>query len=181
MAAVSEYARPESPLASAANARGAASASGPELTKRNASSGISIAASLVMLRRNAAQPPPLPEAARRPRVLGQPRDTFAGSVASRLLEAGERFRRGDYHRALLVAMRLLEDEPVPALCVSDAALSRARLDSQERMLIALINGKTLLEDVIESVGLGILEGIEVVTRLAAAGLVSIAPRRTRAA
>lgn len=149
--------------------------------RRGSLRGISVALRFLMLRRSRPHPPPLPEAARRPRVLGQPRDSFAGSLAARLLEAGERFRRGDYHRALLIAMRLLDDEPVPTLCVSDVALARARLDSQERMLIALINGKTLLEDVIESVGLGILEGIEIVTRLAAAGIVSITPRRARAA
>lgn len=130
-----------------------------------------------------SQPPPLPaaaiEAQRAParRVLGIPRNTFAGAIASRLLEVGERFRAGDYHQALLVAMRLLDDEPVPSLRMSPTELSEQNLDAQEHLFIGLIDGHTLLDEVIESVGLGILEGIDVVTRLAAAGVISIGSRR----
>ncbi len=142
-----------------------------------------------MLRSNpTSKPPPLPAAARRQklktaptrRVLGVPRDSFAGAIASRLLEAGERFRAGDYHRAILVAMRLLDDEPVPALAMSATELSEAPLDAQEQLFIGLIDGHTLLDEVIESVGLGILEGIDVVTRLAAAGVISMGSRRASA-
>jgi hypothetical protein len=124
-------------------------------------------------------PPPLPARARR--VLGVAGASLAGSIASRLLETGERFRRGDYHGALLVAMRLLDDEPVPSLCMSPTELSEATLDPDERMFIALIDGHTLLDEVIESVGLGILEGIDVVTRLAAGGVITIGSRRRAAA
>lgn len=144
-----------------------------------------------MLRSNpSSKPPPLPAAARKQkpksarapvrRVLGVPRDSLAGSIASRLLEAGERFRAGDYHRAILVAMRLMDDEPVPALVMSPTELSEAPLDAQEQLFIGLIDGHTLLDEVIESVGLGILEGIDVVTRLAAAGVISMGSRRASA-
>ena len=81
-------------------------------------------------------------------------------VVSDLRNIAERFRDGEFHTALLDAMRLLDSRPVPYLRASPTYLASAALTSAARLLITLVDDATPLEDLFEQCGLGLVEGIE---------------------
>ena len=89
--------------------------------------------------------------------------------------AADRFRAGDFHSALLAAMRALDAQPVPLLRASATYLASANLTTRERMLIALIDDVTPLESLFESCGLGMLEGIDSMCELLDLGICTFDP------
>lgn len=100
-------------------------------------------------------------------------------TARELRDVARRIRSGDFHGALLAAMHLLDERPVPVLCVSPTYLARADLTTSERLVIALVNGCTPLEELLEASGLGLLDGVDVVGGLLDAGVIALDPDDVR--
>lgn len=96
-------------------------------------------------------------------------------VTDALFEVAERFRNGDFHGALLGAMQVLDSRPVPIVKASPTYLAKVRLGEAERILIALVDGTTQLEDLFEASGLGLLEGIDAICGLIEADVVTLDP------
>lgn len=96
-------------------------------------------------------------------------------VASDLRNIAERFRAGQFHTALLDAMRLLDSRPVPYLRASPTYLASAELTSAARLLITLVDDVTALEDLFEQCGLGLVEGIETTCSLVDEGIIVFDP------
>lgn len=103
----------------------------------------------------------------------------AASVDTEVRHVARRVREGDFHGALLAAMRLLDEHPVPVLCVSPTYLAKTDFPTGDRLVIALVNGCTELEDILDASGLGLLDGIETVCRLLDAGILALDPADVR--
>ncbi|MFO0672032.1 MAG: hypothetical protein U0235_20810 [Polyangiaceae bacterium] len=99
----------------------------------------------------------------------------AQPVTDELFEVAERFRNGDFHGALLGAMHVLDESPVPIVKASPTYLAKAKLGPAERILIALVDGATDLEELFEASGLGLLEGIDAICGLIDADVVTLDP------
>jgi hypothetical protein len=91
----------------------------------------------------------------------------------RLTDVASRFRQGDFHGAMLSAMHALDSLPSPVLSVSYTYMARAPLSSTERLVVALVDGTSSLEEIFDASGLGLLEGIEVVSRLLELGVIAL--------
>lgn len=89
--------------------------------------------------------------------------------------AAVRFRMGDFHGALVAAMSALDTAPIPHLCASPKYLARAKLTDAQRALLACVDGRTALEDLIQASGVGLLEGIDAMSELLDIGVLVLDP------
>lgn len=90
----------------------------------------------------------------------------ADLTLTRLREIAQRVEAGDFHGALIPAMSLVGETIVPYLAVSDREIARMSFDSDERLLMILINGQSSIEDLLASAGLNLFEGVSLLVRLA---------------
>lgn len=81
-----------------------------------------------------------------------------------------RFEFGDFTGALAVAGKLLDERRVPVLTIDLVEVDRDAMSQDEETILALVDGRRSVEEVVEASGLSMLDAFRAMCELAERGL-----------